>query len=211
MAWVTLWLLLALAAPAAAADWSFDFLMGGAWNARSDVTIRQGGEPDLDFGGDFSTRPLDQPWYWAVRLGLERGDRAWSLELHHHKLYLDNPPADVQLFHLTHGANIVTLQHSWLRERWRYGLLAGIMIAHPENTVRWQKRPEPAGLFDGGYELAGPVVGINVGGELPLTDWLAVTAEGRATVSWIDVDVVDGNATFTSSSLHLLLGPRLRF
>jgi len=198
-------------APCAVAGWTAEVLTGTAANARSDLTVEQAGYPDIDFRARWSTRPFEQPFYWAVRLGWHGERHGWAVELHHHKVYLDNPPPDIDAFSVTHGTNLVTLQHHWLWPRWRWLVLAGMVVAHPENTVRGRKLPETGGLFDGGYHLAGPVVG--AGGQVawPVAGWLDLVAEGRATMAWLTVDVVGGEARFHDLAFHLLVGPRVRF
>ena len=202
-----------LAVPASASDtgWSAEFLLGGAWNAGSGLKITQSGHPDLEFDADFATDPFAQPLYWALRFNHHRPGRIWSLELLHHKLILQDPPPEVAEFSITHGTNIVSLQHAWLRPRWRFMALAGLVVAHPENTVRGLKLPEEGGLFGVGYQVTGPALGAGVGAHITLTDWLDLNAEARLIAAWIRVDVVDGRASFTNLAAHLLLGPRVRF
>lgn len=204
-------LLLPGAATALAGDWSAEWLMGAPLNVGSDLAIRQAGHPDLDIDAEWVTEPWGQPPYWALRLNRHLEGRVWSLELHHHKLILADPPPEVDYFNVTHGTNIVSLQHAWLQERWRLMLQAGLIIARPENSVRGQRAPETGGLFGGGYFATGPALGAGVGTHLPLTTWLDLDAEARLTAVWIDVDVVDGEASFSNLGLHLLLGPRVRF
>ena len=202
-----------LAATAAAepANWSASWLFGTAWNVPGRLEIRQSGQDDLVFDAEFATRPFEQPLYWAVRINRQQGRHAWSLELHHHKLVLENPPPEVGSFSITHGTNIVSVQHAWLRPRWRHLLLAGVVIAHPENTVRGRKLPEEGGIFGVGYQLAGPALGVGAGARVPLTGWLDLDLEARITAAWLEVDVVDGRATHTNLALHFLVGPRIGF
>jgi hypothetical protein len=200
-----------LAASATAGSWSAELLTGAPLNASSELRIRQAGHPDLVFDADWVSEPFGQPLYWALRLNRHLERRTWSIELHHHKLILDNPPPEVDYFNVTHGTNIVSLQHAWLRRNWRFMAQAGVIIARPENSVRGRRAPETGGLFGGGYFVTGPALGAGVGGHLPLADWLDLDAEARVTMVWIDVDVVDGEASFRNLGLHLLVGPRVRF
>ncbi len=202
--------LLAFAA-VARADWSAELLGGGAWNAHNDLHITQEGQPDLVFPAAFETRPFEQPLYWALRLNLHRGDRLWSLELNHHKLILTEGPPEVTGFSVTHGTNILSVQHAWLRPRWRAMVQAGVVVAHPESTVRGLRFDESGGMFGAGYHVAGPAVGVGVGSHLALTDWLGLNAEMRLTAAWLDLGVAQGSANHTNVALHVLLGPRVRF
>ncbi len=80
-----LWILICLAvAPnPASADWAGQWLFGGAWNAGTTLKIQQEGEPDLAFNADFSTKPFEQPLYWALGVGWEGERHGWALDLHH--------------------------------------------------------------------------------------------------------------------------------
>lgn len=192
-------------------DHTAELLLGGAWNADSSLRIVQGGHDDLEITADWSTRPFEQPLYWALRFGREGESHGFALELHHHKVYLENPTTEIQSFSVTHGTNIVSLQYRWLRPRWSALALAGIVVAHPENTVRGERLGESGGLFDAGYHLAGPALGMGAGSALPMASWLELAAEARITAAWISVDVVGGEARFTNLAFHLLVGPRVRF
>jgi hypothetical protein len=208
---VALAYLAVVVSPVAGATWTGELFLGTAYNAASRLTIVQDGHPELTWDAEWSTRPLEQPLYWTVRAGREGDRHGWYLDLMHHKLYLENGPAEVQAFTVTHGLNLLTLQHAWLRERWRWFVLAGVAIAHAENTVRERRLPEDGGLFGAGYRVSGPVVGIGAGASLPLTSRLAVAGEIRLTRAWLELDVVDGHAETSNTALHLLVGPRFRF
>jgi hypothetical protein len=196
---------------ASAVDWTGEFLFGGALNADTHLEISQAGYPDFEFDAEWETRPFEQPLYWALRFGGESGRHGWGLELHHHKIYLRNGPPEVEAFSISHGLNFVTAQYRWRQPRWYLLGLGGVAAAHRENTVRGMAVEETGGLFDGGYELTGPVFGLGAGGVVPVAGFLEFTAEVRLVQSWISVDVAEGRAETSNFALHLLFGPRLRW
>jgi hypothetical protein len=200
----------ALLAGPARADWTAEWLFGGAINASSEMTITQLDEPTLRFEAEFATKPFEPPLYWDFRVAWEGERHGWALDLQHHKLILENPPPEVESFSITHGYNLLNAQHLWLRPGWRFFVLLGVVVAHPENTVRGLTLEENTGWFDAGYEVSGPVMGGGVGKSLRIGSFLELALEVRVTWSTVGVDVADGLATFDDLALHLLLGPRFR-
>jgi hypothetical protein len=80
---------------------------------------------------EYSTEPFKESPYYAWRIGKRR----WSLELIHHKLYLENKPEDVQHFEVIHGYNLLTANRILKERRFILRLGAGPVIAHPETEV----------------------------------------------------------------------------
>jgi hypothetical protein len=192
------------------ADWTGEWLLGVAWNADTELWIRQDNQPDLRFEAEFSTKPFEQPIYWALRVGWQGERHGWALDLLHHKLILENTTPEVESFSITHGYNLLTAQHIWLRSRWRWTAMLGVVVAHPESTVRGLKKDESTGWHDAGYEVAGPVVAGGVATSFRLGSIFEIAVEARATWSQVSVDVAEGRANLDNFALHLLLGPRLR-
>jgi hypothetical protein len=195
----------------AAASWTGEFLLGAAVNADRRLEITQSGQPEIECDAQWATRPFEQPLYWSLRLGREGRRHGWAVELLHHKIYLENGPPEVQSFSISHGLNYLSAQHGWIHSRWRLVVMLGVAVAHRENTIRGQRLEESGGLFGGGYELTGPVLGAGLGAVLPLFGVVDLSLELRVAQSWIKVDVVDGRASTSNLALHLLVGPRLHF
>lgn len=204
-----LFLTLMIPGPAWSATWTGEFLFGTAFNTDSTLKIEQAGQPDLEFDADWETRAFEPPVYWALRFGREGEVHGWAIELNHHKIYLQNPTEEVESFSISHGLNFLTGQYRWRHPRWYLLGLGGVAIAHRENTVRGLAVPETGGLFDAGYELTGPVIGIGAGSVVPIKGVLGLSLEMRLVQSWISVDVADGRADTGNLALHLLVGPRL--
>jgi hypothetical protein len=162
----------------------------------------------LDLDAEYDTRPFDPPLCYAVRATHGRGDRSWALDFVHHKLYLANPPAEVQRFSISHGFNLLTLQRLWPAWGATACAGAGVVIAHPESRVREKPLPEDGGA--GGYYLAGPAVALGIGKKLNLTRRFFVSVEGRVTLAYVSVPVADGEAELTNVAFHAFAGPGIR-
>jgi hypothetical protein len=206
------WVLLAAAfagTPAARAEtsWGVQLFVGVPFNFPSRVTIRQEGAPDLRFRGRFETRPFERPWYYGVGAFRRGGGREWWAELVHHKLHLLNPPPEVQDFSISHGYNFVLVGGGieaasgvWTR------VGAGVVVAHPESTVRGRALREGGGAFGLGYHLAGPALSAGLEGRVPLGDRARLTLGARLLGGYAVVPVEGGTARVPNLAVHATAG-----
>ncbi len=198
---------LSLVAPAAAAEsgYTFELFGGAAYNVPAHLKITQSGERDISLTARYETHAFDSPFYWALRAGRRSGDAAWELELVHDKLYLDNKPSEVQDFAMTHGFNLLTVNRAWER----YGLLwrlgAGVVVSHPESTVRGRVHEESGGI-SGGYHLSGPTAQAAAQKRFPIGKGFFGTIESKLTASWFRIPVQDGHAEGWNFAVHGLFG-----
>jgi hypothetical protein len=184
-----------------------EVFLGAPANLKTPLEIRQAGHPTLDFQASYRSEPFRGPVFWAVRLTREAASRDWSLELVHDKLFLDNPPADVQNFEITHGFNFITLQRSWPAwSEFRVRLGLGGALAHPENIVRGQPLSEHKGIFGSGYRLTGPAAIVALGRRFPVWRRLSLALETRASVTPVSVPVAGGEARLTHVAFYLMGG-----
>jgi len=190
----------------AESGWTIEFLVGIPLSFPSSMTIRQAGEPDLRHQPRFQSRPFDRPIYYTVRVGKWHGPDGWELEMNHDKLYLSNPTKEIEQFAISHGFNQITLNRSMERGDviWRVG--AGVVIAHPENTVRGRRVPENGGFVGTGYYLSGPTAMGAVGARIGPREGPFLPLEGMGTASWVRVPVADGEADLAVAGLHGLVG-----
>src|SRR6185503_1335205 len=128
--------------------------LGTSVSAPSPLWVTQRGQPALDFTAHWATRPFLDTWYYAGRIGLWSGNRGWLFDFTHHKIYLSNPPAEIQRFQITNGMNMFTLSRGFRRGPFSYALGAGPVVTYPINRVREQKLQGGRG-FLGGYFLSG--------------------------------------------------------
>jgi len=199
----------ALAAPARArteeTSWSVQLLVGVPFNFPARVKIRQEGAPDLRFRGRFATHPFESPWYYGVGAFRRSGGREWSAELVHHKVFLENPPPEVQAFSISHGYNLLLagLGVEVAPGVWARGA-AGAVIAHPESTVRGRTLPDRGGIR--GYHLAGPALSVGLEGRVPMGERLRIALGGRMTAAQATVPVEGGSARVPNVAFHATAG-----
>ena len=179
--------------------------LGTAVSAPTPLSITQRGQPGLDFTAHWATRPFLDTWYYAGRIGLWSGDRGWLFDFTHHKVYLSNPPAEIQKFRITNGMNMFTLSRGFRRGLFSYALGAGPVITYPMNRVRGQKLPSGRG-FLGGYFLSGGSLLASSTRRFPLTAGFFLSLDGRVSATYVRVPVADGHASVPNVALHLHAG-----
>jgi hypothetical protein len=209
-AWGAPLLLLGLAAgPVRASDatWHLEAGLGVAHSLGSRLTIEQDSLPRIEIDADWDSRSLDAPLYYGWRVARWGGERAWALRFIHHKLYLANPTADVERFAVSHGYNLLTAERGWdLGAAWLWAGL-GVVVAHPESTVRGRtRREDQGGPLGGGYFVTGPALSLALARRLPLGGRFGLVVEGRAAACRARVPVAGGEASVPTASLHAALG-----
>lgn len=187
--------------------------LGTALNVPTSLTLRQTGEPDLTFSARYQTRPLDQPVYWSVRLALFNERRALELQFNHQKLHLSNPPPEVQHFEVTHGFNLFTFAYAWRTLPVDLRLGAGIVLPHPEGTVRGiSYGSADDGFLGRGWHAVGPAFLAGVGKQWEPVRHLLLIADAEVIGAWAnDIPVVDGSVDVRNVALHLRLGAGYAF
>ena len=183
-----------------------EFYGGTAFSFRTNLKIEQAGQPDISLGAKYKTEPFTSPIYYAWRFGRWKGNKATEIEWIHHKLYLDNGPSEVQKFNITHGFNMFMLNKAQEKNGIVYRVGGGIVITHPENTVRDQALPEDNGIFNKGYHLSGAAAQVAVAKRFDLSNHWFANVEAKLTAAYARVDVVDGHASVPNVATHFLFG-----
>lgn len=189
--------------PAAAQGWSAELFGGTAWSLPLPLHIEQPHEPPLQFQARYSTRPWRGAPYYAYRLGYQ----GWEAELVHHKLYLQNPPPQVQHFEVSHGYNLAMVNRALPTSPFiiRFGL--GLVIAHPEGKIRGRAVGPVKSLLGGGYHISGISFQIAVAHQLEVSKHWFITPEVKLTAAWARVPLVGGGwAEIPNLALHTLAG-----
>lgn len=185
--------------------WSLQIFGGAPFNVNLPLTIHQSGHPDLKVTGNYGSRPFEVPYYYAWRVGAWNGNRAWELELVHNKLYLKNKPPEVQEFSISHGYNLLTVNRAWEERGFIYRAGLGVVITHPETTIRGLAHPQDGGIYDG-YYLSGPTVQGAVEKRFHIWRWIIASLEAKLTASYARIPVEGGHADVPNVAVHGLFG-----
>lgn len=189
---------------------SIELFFGTAANLRTPLSVRQEGQPDIEFRARYDTRPLTSPLYYAIRFAFESGGGAWELQLVHHKLHLSNPPEEIQHFEISHGYNVITLNRAFAAGGEKFRVGAGMVLAHTESTVRGVE-DRAGGVLGTGYRLTGPSLLVGVAKEFAVATDIYIGAEVQLIAARARVPVAEGTATVPNVALHFLLGAGYRF
>ena len=199
-------MIILLTTPLLGSDWMFEGFLGGAWNVSTYLTIVQKGYTDISLKAEYEERTFEGFPYYDLRLSRWSNDRAWELELVHHKIYLANPSAEIQRFSISDGFNIIAINRAWDVKKiiWRLG--AGVVLTHPESTIRGSAFDEHKGLFAAGLYFSGVALQAAVGKQAKLWRGLFLSFEGKVTVSFVQVPIHSGHADLSNVAFHILAG-----
>ncbi len=199
-------------------DWSLEVQSGAAVNVPLPMYIYQSGKPDLSFTARYKTQPFQSPLYYEYRISRWHNEKSWEIEYIHHKIYLTNPISDIDNFSISHGFNMLTLNRGLdiSGNIFRAGL--GIVIAHPEFTIRGITFDQTRGWFKGGYLPAGIAVNLGYARHINLTNRFFINAEAKTTMAFTRITQKDP-AHFQKDltvdnynwAFHLILGPGYYF
>jgi hypothetical protein len=189
------------------AQWSFELLIGDAYNADSRTRIEHDTQGNISFTGDYETRGLQGPLHYAWRVARWEDTRGWELQLLHHKIFLRNRPVGVDALSVSHGFNIVTVNRALDYRGWRMRAGLGPVITHAEASITGTH-------YDGPYEIAGAAALVGVGRKLDLGAHFYLSGEVAATFGYIQAEP-DGTPplelTIRNPALHVQAGVGYRF
>lgn len=191
--------------PALAQGLTAEVFAGTAWSLPLPLRIEQPGETPIRFKARYNTRPWSGSPYYAYRLGYQR----WSAELVHHKLYLKNPPDEIEHFEVSHGYNLAlvsrTLPMGNSPAIFRIGL--GMVIGHPEGRIRGKSINPVRSLLGGGYHISGLCLQAAVGPQLGIAEHWFFRPEIKLTGAWAQMPLAGGGvAKVPNIALHTLFG-----
>lgn len=185
---------------------SLEGALGTALNAPTPLEVNQNGFEQIKLTANYSTRPFQSSPYYQVQGGYwyQRGRKAIVFGFLHHKIYLDNPPPEIQRFEITYGYNTLYLGHAWLSGKWQISAGGGPLIANPITVVRGQADDRRSGFFDLGWYIAGGTVYGALQRRFPVGDKVYFGLEGKVTGSMAWITIADGNARVPNLALHIL-------
>jgi len=192
---------------------SLEIMGGSAYNLPTPLTVHQSGYPDIHFWADYDTKPFG-PYapYYAWRAGLWDKNEAWEFGQVHHRIFLTNPPPEIQVFAIHFGYNYFFLGHAWKKADFILHLGIGPVITNPQNTVRGQTlQTKDTGWFDQGYNLSG----IGAEGAISRNFYYAKNGffllEVALIAGFVTVPVVDGSADVPNLAFHGHIGTGVSF
>jgi hypothetical protein len=207
-----LFVLLLGIAPRAHARFLAEGFLGTAYSLPSQVTIFQDSQPNLSFRATWSNETFKQAPYYTVRVGLWSETSGWELEQLHHKIVLNNNPSEVQAFKATFGFNMFLFSRAW-DVKWlilRVGV--GPVIAHPITTVRGQVyNHSVGGILGTKYHFVGAGMQLSVQRRFYLNKGFFLSAEGKLTLAFANLPVVNGTSHVPNVAVHLLGGLGYKF
>jgi len=197
------------AAPALASEraWRVEAALGTAHGFGSTLAVEQEGFGSIEIDADWETRAFESPVYYAWRVSRRSGGGAWALRFIHHKVHLANPTPEVTRFAVSHGYNLLTGERGWRRSGFWIWAGLGLVVAHPESTIRGRTRAEDqGGPFGGGYFVTGPSAALALARPVPLGSRFGLVLEARASLARAHVPIANGSADVPNASVHALLG-----
>lgn len=201
--------------------WELAFFLGTSFSKDETLTIKQDGFPDITLdNARLSTKPFEAPPYYSIRLSKWHDGYAWEIEHIHQKIYIDDLPPEVQHFEITDGYNLFFVNGAWQLQQWdviaRLG--AGLVIAHPQITVRGRTNHTPGGGAipmiwdtDSGYQWTGPAVQLALEKEFSISDHWLFSLEGKLTHAYADIDIEGGSVSVPNTAVHFLFGLKYDF
>ena len=186
--------------------WAVDFDLGLPVNVSTPLTLSQNGRQDVNLLSVWSAESFIRPYNWMWRIGRWNNGKAWMFETIHHKMVLQNCPDNVQWFAITHGFNTLTLDRAWEIKKLILFAGAGAVLAHPESKIDQQVFNDKSGLFKLGYYLTGPVFMTSVARPLKISKGFQINFEGKMTVGYAKVPIVNGTAQLLHLAFHLNAG-----
>jgi hypothetical protein len=179
--------------------WSIEIGTGSAHSFSTTLQIQQTNEPEIRIGADYATRPWEDAPYYDWRVSYRKKETAWELEFLHHKLYLENDSPEIQHFEVSHGYNMLFVNHLWKLRYFDFRAGAGPVISHTESVIRDL-------ALDTGYDLSGVAGQVGVGKRLYLSQRFFLNLETKLTFSNANVSVAEGEASVPNFAIHGLIG-----
>jgi hypothetical protein len=189
--------------------WFVNFTPGLSYVPPVPLIIIQNNFDPIKLWANYESAPLKLPPYYSYRLGFITDEQGWELEMNHLKVYLKNMPGEIDRFSISHGYNQLIINRINKRRSLHTKFGLGVVLAHPENTVRGFTLDEYKGIFGRGYYLRGPVIQYGAYRDIPLGRYFYILTEARISAAYARIPVVNGHAHAPVVALHLQIGPGL--
>jgi hypothetical protein len=178
--------------------WSLEIGTGSAYSFPTTLKIQQDNQPEIRVDAEYETRPWEDSPYYSWRISRWNDGGAWELEFVHMKLYLTNNPTEVQHFEVTHGYNLLYVNKAWRIKSFDIRIGGGIVIGHPESTVRNLTLNDKT-------DLSGISGQVAVNRRVYFSKRFFINPEGKLTFSTASVPIANGDASVPNIALQGLI------
>jgi hypothetical protein len=179
--------------------WSVELRTGSAKSFSTKLEIDQAAFQKFKFDADYETRPWQDAPYYGWRVSRQNEKHSWEIEFVHHKIYLKNNPPEIQHFEVSHGYNMLFLNHAWIFGTTYVRAGAGPVISHTESEIRNQP-------FASNYEISGFVGQGAIDKRFYISRYFYLSLEAKFTVSTASVSIAQGKAHAPNIAIHGLAG-----
>lgn len=197
-------------------EWSLEANFGFPVNINHPLTIQQNGYDDINFTANFESKPFQQPFFYVYRISKWKNNKGWEFEMMHQKLFLENPPEEVEYLIISHGFNLMILSRalkiSVFKENdfvVKFG--TGFVLAHPESSIREKVFDQKQSFLKLGYYVTGPVLNLGFAKHFKISNRFYFNLECKFNTSYGNVPIVDGNLTFWHSAFAFTGGLNYSF
>lgn len=200
-----------LAGAAQARNVRIEAFGGSAYNLPTPLSIYQSGEAAFTVNARYGTHPYaaGAAPYYSARLGFWNKSDGIELEMLHHKLYLENPPAEILRYTITFGYNMFFVNYAWDLSWFILRVGLGPVITHPTNNIRGQAY-SGTGLL-GLYQFSGIANQVSFARSFWLAKWFFLTLEAKFTSAYAVVPIANGISTAPNFAVHGLGGIGFQF
>lgn len=210
LVWLTISLFLLQYISFAQEGWYMNFSPGLNYVPPMPLKINQEDCPAISIWANYETASLKSPVYYSCRLGFIKHGKGCEIEMNHAKIYLKNKPSEIQRFSISHGYNQLFLNKVFYKSRHGVKFGAGVVIAHPESTIRNMGFDEKQGFLNWGYYLAGPVFQCCLFKDIDIVGGFYLLIESKVSLAYANVPVCGGRAHVPLLGIHVQAGPGFR-
>lgn len=187
-------------------SWTAEAYGGAVSNIRTPLKVSQEGYPDISINATYRSRSLERPIYYGWRIGRWDNGKSLELEFIHHKIYLENNPPEIQSFSVSHGLNMLMIGRGIQSTNFIFRYGAGIIISHPEFTVRNISYDQKQGIFNKGYKPNGVAFNASISYPFNLSERFFINTEFKSTFSLLTISQKNFDINTSNLAFHLILG-----
>ncbi|RAP32150.1 hypothetical protein DID76_01145 [Candidatus Marinamargulisbacteria bacterium SCGC AG-414-C22] len=184
-------------------------LWGISESLDSNIQFNRVNQADMSFTTAWEGKSLRDAWYYGLKFEKWTNNSFKGIEWLHHKIYMVDPPSEIEHFSISDGFNILYFNKGKLTPKdiiKRYGV--GFVFAHVDTKFVGEERFYLKGGIGGSY-FSGVSCHYSLEKRLYETTKNFITMEGKVTLSYARPPIsTDDNefAELFNVGFHILLG-----